>query len=503
MYRVLVVDDEPMILEGFDHLLPWEEYGIEISAKAESGEEAWRLILQGGFDILITDIRMPGMSGLELLRRLRGEGINLKAIILSGYDDFQYVKEASRYGIENYLLKPIEESELSETLVNLTEKLESEQQYQSCVQEGYNLLRRNILYRWVSGSIEEEELALRAEFLNLSISHNYYKVIVIHPFSPVDADRINSLEQSLSRWGTTSCWIFTTVNGAVVLLFFWDSGPDRDLYAMMKQRGPEVRRALCSDVFITIGDTGRNWTGAITSYQEADRLLDYRLIFQKNSVISDRELSCYSVGEHHDKRAELEYFQQLLQSIREQEACEFIRQLFQVNSKEFTPEFVRALIFEVLFYLSASIKYQHSGDLYQELFHTLDLEKIIVTLQNCLQDAVRWREGQKSNPVVESVLRFVEENYDQPLSLKTLAVKYNINAAYLGQLFKQETGEMFSNYLCGLRMKHAKILLRQTQMKSAEIALQVGFSNSNYFSNLFKKMIGMYPTEYRNCKLTS
>ena len=148
MYTAMVVDDEPLILKGFEKVIPWEEFGIEITDKAESGEQALELLRKKENDILITDIRMQGMSGLELLRTLRELGMHIKTIILSGYDDFQYVKEASQYGIENYLLKPIEESELEKTLRHLTQKLDNERRQQASVQESYQLLRNNILSRY-------------------------------------------------------------------------------------------------------------------------------------------------------------------------------------------------------------------------------------------------------------------------------------------------------------------------------------------------------------------
>ena len=182
MYKALVVDDEPIILEGFDNLISWEEFGIEISAKAENGKAALQIVREEEIDLLITDIRMPEMSGLELLKTIRQEGKSIKVIILSGYDDFQYVKEASKYGIENYLLKPIEENELEETLLHLTEKLENEQKQQNRLQESYQLLRSNILYRWITGAIGEEELTMRAEFLDISLEKQWYQVCACHSY---------------------------------------------------------------------------------------------------------------------------------------------------------------------------------------------------------------------------------------------------------------------------------------------------------------------------------
>ena len=222
MYTAMVVDDEPLILKGFEKVIPWEEFGIEITDKAESGEQALELLRKKENDILITDIRMQGMSGLELLRTLRELGMHIKTIILSGYDDFQYVKEASQYGIENYLLKPIEESELEKTLRHLTQKLDNERRQQASIQESYQLLRNNILSRWVSGTISEEELAARAEFLGFPVDREWYQAAILQPAPSKrrgDSDGVYSVLQEV---GTEDLIAFVNWQGQGVLLFCWD-----------------------------------------------------------------------------------------------------------------------------------------------------------------------------------------------------------------------------------------------------------------------------------------
>ena len=223
MYKALVVDDEPIILKGFDNLISWEEFGIEIAAKAENGKAALQIARKEKIDLLITDIRMPEMSGLELLKTIRREGKNIKVIILSGYDDFQYVKEASKYGIENYLLKPIEENELEETLLHLTEKLENEQKQQNRLQESYQLLRSNILYRWITGTIGEEELTIRAEFLDVSLEKQWYQICACYSCGELSSEHITYLEQLSDRfWTGEMPIVFTTPHSELLFLFSWD-----------------------------------------------------------------------------------------------------------------------------------------------------------------------------------------------------------------------------------------------------------------------------------------
>ena len=229
MYRALVADDEPMILDGIDSLISWEEFGIEIAAKVENGREALSILLEQPIDILITDIRMPVMTGLELLRELRKNGKHTKTIVLSGYDDFHYVKEANLYGIENYLLKPVEEKELEETLLHLIERLESEQRQQRQMQESYRLLRDNILCRWLEGTISREEWEARAEFLELPGSGEAYQICVLKPRSPVSQSVHAHLEEELSGWGFGAPMVFSSLSGDLIwILFRAENEPGRE-----------------------------------------------------------------------------------------------------------------------------------------------------------------------------------------------------------------------------------------------------------------------------------
>ncbi|QJD86270.1 response regulator [Cohnella herbarum] len=179
MYKVLIVDDELFILNGLPHVINWEEHGTEIVARARNGLEALEIMQNHDIHILVTDIMMPAMDGLELIKQIRDRGWNVKIIILSSHDDFKFVKEASKSGIENYLLKPIEEDELSNTILNTVEKLENEANATVQNHDNLNIVRENILYRWVTRNIGYDELENRAEFLQIDLSRESYMVGIV------------------------------------------------------------------------------------------------------------------------------------------------------------------------------------------------------------------------------------------------------------------------------------------------------------------------------------
>lgn len=503
MYRALVADDEPMILAGIDSLISWEEYGIEIAAKVENGKEALEIILQEPIDLLITDIRMPVMSGLELLKELRKAGKHTKTIVLSGYDDFHYVKEANRYGIENYLLKPVEENELEETLLNLVEKWESEQKQRQQMEESYKLLRNNILHRWMSGTISREEWESRVEFLSLPLQGEWYQACILKPGSPPCAEAAERLEQEAAGWGAGTPMAFTAFNGNLALLFF-RPGPGQEeknpLAERFLQNRERLQLLLGTRLFVAVGPPCTGWDGAAKSCRAAERLLDYRLVLPPDSVISSSFI-------REEARASLKNidWKRMHDFIQAQDAPgfeEYCRVIFSERAGNASPDEIRILACEVLFFLSKSFEGSLESfrwEYFREVFHTSDMQALLVGLRECAEIVMQRHDGagRMLSPVVSAVLSDMQTHYQEDLSLKGLAQKYKINAAYLGQLFKNETGELFSACLCRIRIARAKELLAGTDWKTGRVAELTGFRNVNYFSNTFKRAVGLYPSEYR------
>lgn len=183
MYKVLLVDDEPFIIDGLKQIIDWEEYGMEICGTAANGLEASHRLETNPADILITDIRMPKMNGLELIRHLKSRNSATRFIILSGYDDFEYLKESIQLGIENYLLKPVNQEELLATLVTTIRKIESDTNRTLNLPKDIDIIRENILFRWVANLIMPAELLERSSLLGIDLENTQYCVCVLRPLS--------------------------------------------------------------------------------------------------------------------------------------------------------------------------------------------------------------------------------------------------------------------------------------------------------------------------------
>ncbi|MBS1408476.1 MAG: response regulator, partial [Oscillospiraceae bacterium] len=179
MYKVVIVDDEPVIRAGLRELLPWEELGMQIVFEAENGAAALDYLHTHRVEILITDIRMEVMDGLELIRQAKALYPQLHCVILTGFDDFAYTKAAIRLGIENYILKPVDEKELLETLSGIENKLMQEEKGETVLDREKQVILQSVLTRWLSGSIEESALRHRANFLDLPLNDAYVQACVL------------------------------------------------------------------------------------------------------------------------------------------------------------------------------------------------------------------------------------------------------------------------------------------------------------------------------------
>ncbi|NLI21950.1 MAG: response regulator [Clostridiales bacterium] len=181
MYRVFLVDDEPLICKGLRETVEWDSLSLEISGEAHNGLEAMEMIAATHPHILITDIRMPGMDGISLIRAIREQDLNIRIIILSGFSDYQFLKEAIRLGVDGYLLKPIDTDELISNLKNLVDTIEKEQLRSLRLYQGLELLRANTLNRLVTGEIGHSELDEKAALLNLSLDAEHYLCALYAP----------------------------------------------------------------------------------------------------------------------------------------------------------------------------------------------------------------------------------------------------------------------------------------------------------------------------------
>lgn len=508
MYNVLLVDDEKLILEGLKNIIDWEELNLKISDTAENGEEALSKFKQNPADIVITDIMMPKMNGLNLIKEIKAIDNNIKFIILSGYDDFCYTKQAIKLNIENYILKPINEDELIETLKNTILKIESKMMPYYINKKNESIIKENILYRWVLNKIDSYELEERSFLFNTSLNNNFYSVLIIKLQTKLN---INNIVKQLNKLSFELKYdIFIDFDEDIIVLY--GNKNKLDLDNNLKKLSQEILKYLINlniNSFITIGNIEENFNDIHKSYKTAKKLQDYLIIKGYNNIISYdfyEKINNPKIQEIVDTK---EYYKLIL-SKDKNKINEYIDNVFSkiISLNENTPENIQNTLIRMIFTLdviSREFNINYEENLKRLINEIYNLKTIDNLKEKITQESFNFIDNINSkfkniSPIIQQIVAYINENYKEELSLKTLGDKFNINPSYLGQIFKKEYGKLFTDYLNQVRNEKAKELLLNTNLKINEIAKMVGYEDASYFYRKFKDYFGLSPNSLRYTK---
>lgn len=504
MYNVLLVDDDPMILEGLQYIVDWQGIGLQIAGAVEDGEDALHILRSAHIDILLTDIRMPRVNGLELIEWIRNNQQPVCCIVLSGHDDYEYLHRAFKLGIENYLVKSVNENELQETLLSIVDKLDATGRGMPNTTEDPLLV--NVLERWMLGRIRYSEFLERSRLLAFPAFPCRFRISVFRPLvSGVCASARNckAVTSSFLKMNDIFLQSFVNLDGEIVVIQGNQSAPNLpDLNAIIAE--------LCSmDDFRWVCSSSRSQVGfenASISYRSAHRLLDYALPCPNFSVFLEDQLP----ASPQLQRLETDPLRRFLETSSLAALRAHLRQVLQraYRPDEISPEAFLDYSFNVVILLSEyavahnvhlkSISTSKS-QLYDELKALRSTNEMIALLDKLILE-LSGRIGEDKNtgtPLTDRLLQYVSLHYREELSLKQLSALFNCNSAYLGRLFKDSTGESFNQYLNRFRTREACRLLTSTNKRMNQIAEQVGYASTNYFVTTFKRFVGCYPTRYR------
>lgn len=504
MYRVFVVDDEPFIIDGLYDIIDWSGLGLEIVGQAENGQQALDALRTVRADILITDISMPVMNGLELIRAVQEIQPMLKAIILSGYDEFGYLKEGMALGIENYLLKPINLEEFRATLVTVAEKLNESRAERELSAHSISILKDHVMHRWLRDQIHPQEFKERAAFLGMDIDKPLVLAALLRP-EHSHAAVFQTAVEALS--GSGSLILFQDLDGVDIVLLHLLSE-----YQRGKEEAEQVHKRLL-DVLsgfqplrLSVGSVEELQGGASLSYVHAKKAQEYFMLYPERDVIYYEELK--EAGDSVLQKFPLKWEEdlKLILSKDKQTLLARIDQCFeQLRQLEgITPELLQGISMEWLIRFKLQlreIRHTEEPELFAEGFNRIQSftsigelcgiikEAAVLTIDSLLRDV--------KSPVVHQVLTYIHDSYNEDISLKMLGAQYNIHPVYLGQLFHKEVNESFTDYINKYRIERAKEQLRTSPLKVHEIARNVGYWETGYFYKQFKKHVGISPTEYK------
>ncbi len=534
MLRVFLAEDETIIRETLRDTVPWAQCGYTFAGEAADGEMALPLIQKLRPDVLITDIRMPFMDGLALSKLVLQEFPQMKVIILSGYDDFEYAQKAIGLGVERYLLKPITKSTLIGVLEEVREKIQGERaqqnylaQFHQEAQDYEQYARRRFFERIVAGQLSVQQIYEQAEKLDLDLRAQCYDIVLVSSMPERDtgaeaysepgarirdglvAHFLKHPEYVLFRWNLASY--------AVLLLGDRDD-MDRLLHrcvdkvrSLYKTYGPERKW------YVAVGTPTQRLSTLPGCFEEVSRLWAYRHILPEQHVLSAETVSVLTgTGSDHDlsgldmAKVNPAVLTGVLHSASTQEISSFVDEyiLSLADALESMP-FCQYLMLSARFTATQFVESLGTGqkefldslnclNMVGQRVSTDDLKRY---LSDILLRAIELRDnlaGSQYKSLLKQAVDYIDKNFQrEDISLNRVAKEVNISPNYLSAVFSQEMGTTFVEYLTAKRMEKARELLRNSDLRSGEIATAVGYKDSHYFSFLFKKTQGCTPRDYR------
>jgi len=520
MNRVLLVDDEIFARQGLRNLMDWSSCGFEVIGEAGNGEDALEMIAELRPELVITDIRMPVMDGLELIRRVteeRPDGPSF--IIISGYDDFKYAQQAVRYGVVDFILKPIDEEVLGTTLRQLNDKLAKDKALRD---DRERLMKERIVNSLITGEGDArlavegavrlgimQESAIRYTFVELNDNHPWGEAAGLLTQEQVKSAVRQALQALFG--GDVPIHLHEHRRRIGILLTsaaIRDTCGDVRHYAERLQRDVLERLGQC--IYVYAGEEVRGLTELRKAYLTAKEALQYKYIDVDRCVVVYDDVKGLTL---HELDMDRTIYRGLIERIEENDKAgirQMVDDIFgEFQAKRFAPEAVKMAIHHcVTDVIAVANRMDIDKAELQGLEPMVSWQDLNLSLRELKRlftafvsgSAERISKGRKENMKgsIAKIKHYIEQNYRDNISLKSLSNEFYMNPVYLGQLFKKTYGVYFNDFLLHLRVDEAKKLLRQTDLRIYEIAERVGFTSSDYFVTQFEKIEHMTPTEYRN-----
>ncbi len=525
-YTVLLVDDEEEATEIIMKKINWEELGFSVIGSANNGVKALEMVEEFQPDIVMTDIRMPYMDGMELSGRIKADFPTTKILILTGFDEFEYAKEAVHLEVEEYILKPVNAIELTEIFAKLKKKLDQEisekrntEILQNYYLESLPLLRANFYSTLIEGRIREKDVEKYLRDYQLSFEGPFFCCLVIHTSQNQVPDGMNPMllatsvqkqvEERLMETWRAKC--FSYLGNTILLAQLENENEVSELTDECDRFCRYVQRILGAVVTIGIGQVCQTILELSQSYSGAREALYYRGIYGAGRAINIKEIVPRGMEktnmEGENELANL--FKAIRMGTKEEVAETVQRYLNQIFSprKSLSQHHINVMeMVSALYRFSANNEIESeafSGDLRELSARLMELEpeglkKWLTEISLSIREKLISERSSSTKSVILKAEEYVRNNYaDEQLSLDQISGALGLSNSYFSTIFKKETGKSFIGYLTDYRMEQASRMLIETNEKSYMIAKSVGYTDSNYFSYVFKRRFGVSPSKYR------
>lgn len=539
MLKVFLVEDESIVREGLKNNIPWQEYGYQFTGEASDGEMALPMLRKIRPDVLITDIKMPFMDGLSLSRIVTQEIPDIKIVIISGYDEFEYAQQAIKVGVEQYLLKPVTRGSLRKVLLEIREKIETEQEQKNYLETFQNerkeyetYSRRSFFEKVFGGVLSVQQIYEEAAKISLELDGPCYNLALLNlqvkrknpEYAMQEPEGIDRVREALFRY---------FMRFPEYLVFQWNISQygvlikgEADRMESLKEQCILNIEKICSkeelsmEWYAAVGEPVERLSLLPECYTKASHILAHRFFSPRSHILTERDAEELLPGKDiksfesvDSAKVNPEIIQGFLREGKREEIEEFLNGYLTgvkeaLESRLFRDYLLLNIRFTTLHYMEMlGISQQDSlpeEDYAKVREAAADSRNIYDYVQELLERALTFRDQESENQnkrVLKRGLEYIEENFSEDsLSLNGVAGAIGVSGNYFSSVFSQEMQMTFIEYVTKKRMEKAKKLLRQTEKHSGEIAAEVGYKDPHYFSFVFKKTVGITPREYRNGK---
>lgn len=526
MYKIVLIDDEDIVRKGMRDLIPWNQLGLEMAGDAQDGEEGLKLIEEQLPHIVFLDINMPKINGMKVAQIVLEKYPKTKIVLITGYEEFSYAREALRLGVEDYILKPVTKQEVIELLKKLVAKLDKENQEekirkytQQKIRRSNEILLQRCIEELVLNEIESSLIEKRCKLVDIPLNKAFYSIALIdcdHFITGTSSNEKeitlfaiqNIIEEILDKnaWG----YAFK-INGLNGILYYTDE--IENIYGHYKKQLGYIKEMITQYLGITVTIGAGSMVSSVDqvylSYEHAYAALMSRFFAGNNQIIMD---DSHGVTYKDIKANEwIKWEEKLMASIDSPSEFENILDEICMTmegariSIEKCQEIWKILViavFKKFVQLDESIGeiFPDTFNVIEEMQHKKTIKEIkewIMSLYNRCNQYIK-EQVSPNKKHIKNAIRFIEEHYSlSDLSINMVCKEIYLSPSYLSSIFKKATGYSFIEYLTKYRLEKAKELLKYTGLKTYEVAEKVGYLDPQYFSTLFKKQFQQTPSEYR------
>ncbi|MGI6777801.1 MAG: response regulator transcription factor [Acetivibrionales bacterium] len=537
MLKALIMDDEPKICELILRLIDWDSLGVSVIGVAYDGQDGFDLLCKERPDIVITDIRMPSLDGLEIIKMTRDKGIDCFFIVISGYQRFEYAQNALKYGVTDYLLKPINKDDLTHTLQKIVSTISEEKARRLVEEQTRNLASFNIKklrQQFLHDFLNTPSIAERMSVAEINNQYHYnmgngkFCIVIIkvdyqyadnRDFSQILLGRSEKAFRDIFE---SSCIEMESIIIGTRLYCFLQADPSESarLKDQIHALADKVENILSSyDSFsLTICPSPlvNDIRDLPACLKFANKAVSYRIVDTKNHIsqyanFQSNMLNTLNLSIFYSERHR-ETLKNLVEVGSVDDIREFLSQIFMPFTKSifrsYDPDMLYVVCTEVLNTISSTIKTEYLPEdelisftqVLDEVDNSTSVSSLILrfieSLITALEPYFSNKKIQKSRPV-RLAIQYIEKHYREPITLESISSELYLSPTYFSAIFKKETGCSFIEYLTTFRMGIAKKLLRSTNDSLVQIAEQVGYKDAKYFSKVFYKSFGIPPLRYR------